>query len=89
MALDQALHHVGLARRPERRAGLGGLFRRDQRVDDVAALHQQAMHRLVDAVDLAAQVGKGGRSLCHNLAVLGSGAFESKENVDSEPQGPM
>jgi hypothetical protein len=47
------------------------------------------MHRLVDAVDLAAQVGKGRWSLCHNLAVLGSGAFESKENVDSEPQGPM
>jgi hypothetical protein len=63
MALDQPRHHVGLARRAERRAGLGGLSCGDQRVDDVAALHQQAMHRFVDAVDLAAQVGKGGRRL--------------------------
>ena len=43
---------------PERRAGFLRLLDRDQRVDDVAALHQQAVHRLVDAVDLAAQVGE-------------------------------
>ncbi len=61
MALNEPTHHVGLARRAERRAGLGGFLRRDQPVDDVAPLHQEAMHAFIDAVDLAAQVGKGGR----------------------------
>ena len=73
MALDEAAHHVGLARGAECRAGLRGLLRRDQRVDDVAALHQQAVHRLVDAVDVAAQVGEGGRGfgrVSHDGAVL-------------------
>ena len=41
----------------------GGLLRRDQPVDDVAALHQQRDACLIDAVDLAAQVGKRGRGL--------------------------
>ena len=58
VALDQPAHHVGLARGPERRAGLLRLLHRDQPVDDVAALHQQPVHGLVDAVDLAAQVGE-------------------------------
>ena len=37
------------------------LLGRDQPVDDLAALHQQAVHRLVDAVDLLAQFGERGR----------------------------
>ena len=55
MALDQLAHHVGLARRAERRADLLGLLHLDQAVDDVAARHQQAMDLLVDRVDLLAQ----------------------------------
>ncbi len=70
MALDQAAHHLGLARRTERGAGLLGALDRDQALDDLAALHEQAVHRLVDAVDLAPQVGErgrvaGGERLCH------------------------
>ena len=34
------------------------LLHRDQAVDDLAALHQEAVHRLVDAVDLAPQIGE-------------------------------
>ena len=30
----------------------------DQTVDDLAALDQEAVHRLVDAVDLLAQIGQ-------------------------------
>ncbi len=55
MALHEVTHHGGLARRAERRADLLGLLHLDQAVDDVAALHQQAMHALVDRVDLLAQ----------------------------------
>ena len=58
---DQAAHHVGLARRAERGADFLGLLHRDQAVDDVAALHQQAVHLLVDAVDLVAQILQRGR----------------------------
>ena len=61
MALDQPAHHLGLARRAERGAGLLGALDRDQPVDDLAALHQQPVHRLVDAVDLRAQIGERGR----------------------------
>ena len=43
------------------------LLDRDQAVDDLAALHQEAVHRLVDAVDLVAQIGERGR--------VGSGLF--------------
>ena len=84
MALDQPPHHVGLTRRAKRGAGLGGFFRRDQRVDDVAALHQEAMHAFIDAVDLAAQVGKRGRglgSVSHDGLVLCGPSGEIKENV--------
>ena len=62
MALHQAAHHVGLARRAERRADLLGLLHLDQPVDDIAALHQQAVHLLVDGVDLLAQHLERGRS---------------------------
>ena len=54
--LDQTAHHLGLARRTERRACLGTALDRDQPVDDLAALHQKPVHRLVDAVDLLAQI---------------------------------
>ncbi len=58
MALDQPAHHVGLARRPERRAGLFGLLHRDQTLDDLAALDQERVHGCVDAIDLGAQIGE-------------------------------
>ena len=58
VALHQPAHHVGLARRAKRRAGFLGLLHRDQAVDDLAALDQERVHRLVDAVDVAAQIGE-------------------------------
>ena len=60
MALHQPPHHVGLARRAERRAGFLGLLDRDQAVDDFAALNQERVHGLIDAIDLAPQIGKRG-----------------------------
>ena len=62
MTLHQPAHHVGLARGTKRRADLLGLLHRDQAIDDVAARHQQAVHLLVDGVDLFAQHLKRGRS---------------------------
>ena len=72
MALDQPPHHRGLARRAEGRADLLGLLDLDQPVDDVAARHQQAMHLLVDAVDLLAQLlraraERGAVATCESL----------------------
>jgi hypothetical protein len=58
MALHQAAHHVGLTCRPEGRADLLGLLHPDQAVDDVAALHQQAVHLRIDRIDLLAQLGQ-------------------------------
>ena len=58
MALDQPPHHVGLARRAEGGAGLLGLLHRDQTVDDLAALDQELVHRFVDAIDVAPQIGE-------------------------------
>jgi len=60
MALNQTAHHLGLARRTKRRADFLRLLHRDQPVDDVAALHQEAMHLLIDVIDFTAQVGKRG-----------------------------
>ncbi len=80
MALDQAAHHVGLARRPEGRADLLGLLHLDQPVDDVAALQQQAVHAFVDGVDLLAQVGKrrrGGGRLRHFRRAWSAGSAKS------------
>ena len=68
MTLDQAAHHVGLARRAERRPHFLGLFDPDQAIDDVAARHQQAVHLLVDRIDLLAQLvqrGRGGGRFRH------------------------
>ena len=58
MALYETAHHVGLARRSKRGAGLFGLLHRDQSLDDLPTLHEKRVHRLVDAVDLAAQIGE-------------------------------
>jgi len=60
MTLHEAAHHVGLARRTERRAGFLGLLHCDQSLDDRAAIDQKRVHGLVDAVDLASQLGKRG-----------------------------
>ena len=62
MALHQPPHHVGLARRAERRADFLGLLDLDQAVDDVAARHQQAVHLLVDRCrsPCAAPASEGG-----------------------------
>jgi hypothetical protein len=56
MTLDQAAHHVGFACRAERRTHFLGLFDPDQAIDDIAARHQQAVHLLVDRIDLLAQL---------------------------------
>ena len=45
---------------------------RDEAVDDLAALHQQAVHRLVDAVDLAPQIGE-------RRCGLGAGRFRPSD----------
>ena len=68
MTLDHAAHHVGLARGSEGGADFLRLFHLDQSVDDVATLHQQAMHALIDRIDFLAQLGKrrrGGRRSRH------------------------
>ena len=62
MTLHQPPHHVGLARRAERRADLLGLLHLDQPIDDVAARHQQAVDLRIDGVDLLAQFLQRGRS---------------------------
>ena len=56
MAIDQPPHHVGLARGAEGGALLLRLLDLDQAIDDLAALDQEPVHRLVDAVDLAPQI---------------------------------
>jgi hypothetical protein len=58
MTLHEPPHHVGLARRTEGGAGFLGLLHRDQSLDDRATLDQKRVHGLIDAVDLAAQVGE-------------------------------
>ena len=58
MTVDQAAHHVGFAGGPERGAALLRLLHSDELIDDVAPLHEQPMHRLVDAIDLAPQLGE-------------------------------
>jgi len=79
VTLGERPHHRGLASGTEggAQARLGGLLGGDQPVDDGAALHEQPVHRLVDAVDLLAQIGKVGRGLLggHGLGSSGSGAF--------------
>ena len=80
VTLDQPPHHLRFARRAERGADFLRLLDGNQRIDDVTALHQQPMHRLIDAIDLAPQVLQrgalrrrlgdlrlGGRRLRHGL----------------------
>ena len=69
VTLGKGAHHRGLAARAEGRAGFGGLLDRDQPVDDLAARHQEAVHGLVDAVDLGAKLGKGGRLVGHSSSL--------------------
>jgi len=94
MALHQTPHHVGLACGAKRRADLLRLFHLNQPIDDVAALHQQAMDLRVDRVDLLAEHLKrrwGGRRLRHtrNLTIrigdmlLGSGVFTASRRVET------
>ncbi len=56
MTLRETAHHVGFACGPEGRADFLRLLHRDETVDDVAALHQQLVHLLIDGIDFAAQV---------------------------------
>jgi len=49
---------LGLAGWPERRPAFISALDLDQAIDDLAALHQQAMHGRVDAIDLRSQVGE-------------------------------
>jgi hypothetical protein len=66
--LHQPPHHVGLACGPKRRAGFLRTLAGDQAIDDLAALHQEAMHGFIDAVDLLAEFaerGSVGGRLCH------------------------
>jgi hypothetical protein len=58
VAIDQAAHHLGLARGAEGGARLLCLLHRDQAIDDLAALHQEGVHRLIDAIDFLPQIGK-------------------------------
>ena len=61
VALDQAPHHLGLARRTEGGARLGDAFDLDQPGNDLAPLHEQPVHLAIDAVDIGAQLGKRGQ----------------------------
>ena len=58
MTLDQPPHHVRFARRAECRAGLFGFLHSDEPVNNFATLDQERMHGLIDAIDLAAQIGE-------------------------------
>ena len=72
--LDQPSHHLGLARGAEGGARLLALLGGDQPVDDLAALHQELVHGLVDTVDLLAQIGeRGGLRLLTHRSILPSG----------------
>jgi hypothetical protein len=56
--LDQPPHHVRLARRTECGARFLRLFGGDEAIDDLPALHQKPVHRLVDAVDFPPQLAE-------------------------------
>ena len=57
-----AIHVEDRAHEADHPSSLVAKFGMDQPVDDVAARHQQAMHLLVDRIDLLAQLGQRGRS---------------------------
>jgi hypothetical protein len=102
VAINQAPHHLGLARRRNARTLLFRLLDLDQTIENLAALNQQAVHRLVDSIDLAPQlrqrghVGMGGRRHGALLEpavrlrpLIGAGRRESKENIDSRERRPI
>ncbi len=98
MAADQPAHHVGLARGAKGRAYFLGLFHRDQAVDDLTALHQQLVHRGIDAIDVAPYVGERqvllARRFWHgdirqSARLIEAVKAEIKENVDSRPKRPI
>ena len=55
VGLHQPSHHLGFARWSEGRTCLQRLLHFDQTIDDLAALHQQVMHRLIKAIYLLPQ----------------------------------
>ena len=68
VALGDHPHHRGLAAGPEGGAGGRGLLDGDQPVDDPAALHQEVVHRRIDAVDVGPEGGEvGGRGRRHGF----------------------
>ena len=73
VAFDEPPHHVGFAAWPEGRSAALLGFDMDKAIDDLAALHQEAVHRGIDTVDLLAKIGQGlpgrgftGRGLEHD-----------------------
>ena len=75
-----------------------GLLHRDQAVDDLAALHQELVHRFVDAIDVTPQIGERkvllARRFRHGLTrqwarLIGAVKPEIKENIDSRPEGGL
>jgi hypothetical protein len=58
MPLHEAAHHLRLARGAERRTGFLRPFDFDEFSDDLSALDQQRVDRLIDAIDLGAQFGE-------------------------------
>ena len=72
-----------------------------QAADDLAALHQEGVHRRVDAVDLGTQFGEVGRARAHFLnrqwrlrgfrgrAIHTGGPPRAQENIDRVPRHPI
>ena len=56
MALDERPHHLRLAIRAEGANPALRALDLDQPMDDLPALHQQPMHRQIDAVYILAQL---------------------------------
>jgi hypothetical protein len=59
MPLDQPTHHLRFASGPKRGCtSILAALDSNQAVNDVAALDQKLVHRLVDTVDLLSQIGQ-------------------------------
>jgi hypothetical protein len=58
VTLDQPAHHLRFARRTECGARFLRLLGDDEAIDDFSALHQEPVHRLVDAVDFLPQLAE-------------------------------
>jgi hypothetical protein len=73
MAVDQPAHHLNLARGTKCGAAFLCLLNSDQAVDDLAPLHQQAVHGLIDVIDLGPQCCEreiGGRLIRHRRGLF-------------------